>query len=227
MPPKDKKEKPKENSEGWNLDATEMIIILFFLTAIVGTLLSTLLNYFASGDLYFYGYRLSNIINFFKANSLFFKILGFAVGAGAAIGTVIFIKKGDKIWREERTKLYPENMSKTSSNAELTKNKKLERWEKIVKLSESENSSDWRLAIIEADVMLGELLEKLHLPVETMGERLKAVEKTDFTTIDEAWEAHKFRNTIAHEGSNFLINQREIRRIISLYEAVFKEFFLI
>ena len=75
--------------------------------------------------------------------------------------------------------------------------------------------------------MLGELLEKLGLPGETMGERLKAVEKSDFTTIEYAWEAHKFRNVIAHGGNDFLINQREIRRIISLYEAVFKEFFLI
>ena len=60
-----------------------------------------------------------------------------------------------------------------------------------------------------------------------MGEKLKAVEKSDFTTIESAWEAHKARNMIAHEGSDFLINQREIHRIISLYEAVFKEFYLI
>jgi hypothetical protein len=32
---------------------------------------------------------------------------------------------------------------------------------------------------------------------------------------------------ITHEGTDFLVSQREIRRIISLYEAVFKEFQLI
>ena len=75
--------------------------------------------------------------------------------------------------------------------------------------------------------MLDELLEKLQLPGDTMGEKLKAVEKSDFNTIDNAWEAHKFRNMIAHEGQNFMVNQREIRRIISLYETVFKEFAII
>lgn len=122
---------------------------------------------------------------------------------------------------------------KTSDSPSSTASQKspsndlLSRWQKIVKLSESENPSDWRFAIIEADIILDELLEKLQLPGDTMGEKLKAVEKSDFITIDYAWEAHKARNMIAHEGTNFLINQREVRRIISLYEAVFKEFYLI
>ncbi|OHA93506.1 MAG: hypothetical protein A3E02_01305 [Candidatus Zambryskibacteria bacterium RIFCSPHIGHO2_12_FULL_38_34] len=227
MPPKDKKEKPKEKPSGWDFDPIEGIVILLLFIAIAGSLLTILLNYFASGDISFYGYKLSNIVDFFRSNSLLFKILGYIVSGAAAIGTFIFIKKGDSIWREEKAKLYPKNIPIVSSSIGQVKNQKLEKWEKIIKLSESESSSDWRLSIIEADVMLGELLEKLGLPGETMGERLKAVEKSDFTTIEYAWEAHKFRNVIAHGGNDFLINQREIRRIISLYEAVFKEFFLI
>jgi hypothetical protein len=75
--------------------------------------------------------------------------------------------------------------------------------------------------------MLDDLLGSLRLPGETMGEKLKAVEKSDFNTIDFAWEAHKARNMIAHEGPEFLLNQRETRRIISLYESVFREFEII
>jgi transposase len=60
-----------------------------------------------------------------------------------------------------------------------------------------------------------------------MGERMKAIEKSDFNTIDDAWEAHKARNNIAHQGGGFALNQREARRIISLYERVFREFQLI
>jgi len=36
-----------------------------------------------------------------------------------------------------------------------------------------------------------------------MGDKLKAVEKSDFNSIELAWEAHKARNMIAHEGSDF------------------------
>ena len=59
---------------------------------------------------------------------------------------------------------------------------------------------------------------------DTLGERLKNTSKADFKTIDVAWEAHKIRNAIAHEGSDFLLSQRESKRIIGLYETVFKEF---
>jgi len=225
MPPK--KDKPKDKPVGWNFDPFEGIVILLFFLAIIGAVIPGIIKYIISGDLSFFGYKLSGFFDFFKNNIQFFKTLGFVVAGGAAIGTFSFTKMADAIWRVEKAKLYPENMKEAPSNVEAVKNKMLERWEKIVKNSESTNSSDWRLAVIEADIMLDELLEKLQLPGDTMGEKLKAVEKSDFVTIDEAWEAHKFRNMIAHEGSNFLVNQREIRRIISLYEAVFKEFNLI
>jgi hypothetical protein len=224
MPPKDKK---KEAPAGWNLDPIEFIVILLFLLAILGTLIPMLFGFITSGEITFYGFKLSGIFNFFKSNAWFFKVLGFVVAGAAAIGTFVFTKKADLIWREVKAKLYPSNMPVVSSKVEPPKNQKTTQWEKIVKLSESQNQSDWRLSIIEADILLDELLEKLQLPGETMGEKLKAVEKSDFTTIESAWEAHKARNMIAHEGSDFLINQREIRRIISLYEAVFKEFSLI
>lgn len=98
------------------------------------------------------------------------------------------------------------------------------RWEKIVEHTNSTNSSDWRLAILECDIILDEMLTKMSYRGETLSDKLKAVERSDFLTIDKAWEAHRVRNTIAHEGSNFQINDREARRVISLYEEVFKEF---
>jgi len=220
-------DKKKEKPKGWGFDPTETIVLLLFFVAIFSAIVPAISRYFISGGLSFYGFKLSSVFEFFKSNIQFFKALGFVTAGGAALGTFVFTKKADHILRTEKAKLYPDNMSVSSPGNEPTKNSMTEKWEKIVKLSESQNSSDWRLAIIEADIILDDLLMNLHLPGETMGEKLKAVEKSDFTTIEYAWEAHKARNTIAHEGSNFLLNQRETRRIISLYEAVFKEFCLI
>lgn len=59
---------------------------------------------------------------------------------------------------------------------------------------------------------------------ENLGERLRSVEASDFTTIDKAWEAHKVRNQIAHEGADFLLSEREARRVLALYRDVFNEF---
>jgi len=98
------------------------------------------------------------------------------------------------------------------------------RWGKIVEHINSSNPSDWRFAILECDIILDEMLTKMNYHGETLSDKLKAVEKSDFLTIDKAWEAHRVRNDIAHEGSNFEISDSEARRVVSLYEEVFKEF---
>ncbi len=98
------------------------------------------------------------------------------------------------------------------------------RWGVILEHINSVNPSDWRLAILECDIILDEMLTKMSYHGETISDKLKAVEKSDFLTIDKAWEAHRVRNAIAHEGSNFQITDREVKRVVGLYEEVFREF---
>lgn len=104
---------------------------------------------------------------------------------------------------------------------------KNEKWESIIEKINSANSSDWRLAIVEADIMLEELLRRSGYHGDTLGEMLKSVEKSDFTTLESAWEAHKIRNAIAHRGADFPLNEREAKHAVSLFEEVFKEFKII
>ncbi len=111
--------------------------------------------------------------------------------------------------------------------SELTPGEKFEEWQKIIKNVNSENPSDWKLAVLDADNILDALTKKMGLPGESLGERLMAVNISDFTTLDSAWEAHKVRNRIAHDGASYLLSKREARRMIELYEKVFKEFKMI
>jgi hypothetical protein len=99
-----------------------------------------------------------------------------------------------------------------------------QKWQKVLTHANSQNPAEWRLSILEADVMLDEMMQSIGLHGDSVGERLKNTSKADFKTIDTAWEAHKIRNAIAHEGSDFLLSQRESKRIVGLYEIVFKEF---
>jgi len=104
---------------------------------------------------------------------------------------------------------------------EKTKN---DRWDKILQYINSHNASDWRLAILEADNMLDDLTKKLGYQGENLGERLKSVDASVFSTIDYAWEAHRVRNKIAHEGTDYILNHYEAKRVIVLFERVFKDF---
>ena len=97
------------------------------------------------------------------------------------------------------------------------------RWQKVETLALSENPNDRRQAIIEADVMLEDAITQKGYTGEGLGEKLKQVTRADVNTIDDAWEAHKVRNRIAHDGSDVELSSREARRIISLFEGVFRE----
>ncbi len=109
----------------------------------------------------------------------------------------------------------------TSEEVLETKNT---RWERILSLANSESSSDRKMAVMEADVMLEELLAALGYTGDSVGEILKSIDKNQFSSIDAAWEAHKVRNTLAHSGSEFEITERETKRVIALFEEVFREF---
>lgn len=98
------------------------------------------------------------------------------------------------------------------------------RWERVLAHVQSDSPADWRLAILEADIMLSELLERMGYAGENVGEKLKTIEKSDFNSIDDAWEAHKVRNIIAHQGSDYVLSRREAQRVVSLYANVFREF---
>ncbi len=104
---------------------------------------------------------------------------------------------------------------------------KNERWLKVLQHLETDSQAEWKAAILEADVILDEMTIKMGYRGNSLGERLKSVEPSDFLTINKAWEAHKVRNAIAHDGSDYFLTKREVKRVIDLYRQVFEEFDLI
>ena len=98
------------------------------------------------------------------------------------------------------------------------------RWQHIQSLADGVMASEWREAIIEADIMLDDALAGQGYVGDGVGEKLKSVDPARFSTLQDAWEAHKVRNQIAHEGSAFDLSESLARRTIARYESVFREF---
>ena len=88
----------------------------------------------------------------------------------------------------------------------------------------STNPNDWKLSIVEADAMLEILLGELGFVGENLGEKLKLAGEKGFRPLNRAWEVHTIRNRIAHEGSIFELSHHEAKRVIALYEQIFREF---
>jgi hypothetical protein len=102
--------------------------------------------------------------------------------------------------------------------------KKNSRMDDVFAHIESENPNDWKLAIIEADIILDDLLKERGFIGNTLGERLKSISPSQLATLNDAWEAHKIRNHIAHEGADFVLTYRLAQDTINRYRRVFTEF---
>lgn len=98
------------------------------------------------------------------------------------------------------------------------------RWRQVLNLLFSASPNDWKLSVIEADTMLDALLTELGFKGDTLGGKLKDAGEKGFRQLNTAWEVHTIRNRIAHEGSIFEISHHEAKRVIALYEQIFRDF---
>ncbi len=136
-----------------------------------------------------------------------------------AVAILVYSTARIRALRKEEHHLYG-----TIHEEELEKQVDHARFAHVMSLIESPNESDWRQAIIEADIMLDDLLKQLGYAGDTIGEKLKKVDRSKMASLDNAWSAHKVRNEIAHKGSAFQLSNHLAYRTIKQYESVFREF---
>jgi hypothetical protein len=108
--------------------------------------------------------------------------------------------------------------------AESRKSYSWSRWQDLLNEAMTSNPMHWRHAILEADGMLGELLSRLGYAGETTSEMMRHVPDDAFVTVPQAWEAHRIKNFVAQQSSDYILTQREAFRTMKLYEQVFEEF---
>jgi hypothetical protein len=182
-------------------------------------------------------YYIDQVISFFTAHypQIFSDgkvLVGYLVGLSLVLSFIllfgiIFSVESIKGIRRREDKIYnqkPEVLKQAETvpqgDVEMAK-----KWEQVQVHVSSNNPNDWRQAIIEADIMLSNLLIQLGYKGQTMSEQFGRVASGDFKTIEAAKEAHGVRNRIAHAGSDFKLNNIEAQRVINLYKQVFEEFF--
>jgi len=102
---------------------------------------------------------------------------------------------------------------------ELTTNKKKlkTKWLKIKGRLESQNESEYKVAIIEADDLIGDLIKRLKFAGETTGERLDNIPPGQLDHVSDLQAAHQTRNRIIHE-ENFQFSHEEAQKTLELYE---------
>lgn len=95
----------------------------------------------------------------------------------------------------------------------------LDRWNHVEELVRSSAPSNLKMAVIEADKIIDDLLKVIFPGQETMGERLKLARPlfSDYKVYDDLWYAHKIRNALVHERVDF--PSSEARPVVDKYLA--------
>lgn len=147
-----------------------------------------------------------------------FSFISYAI-SGLLILVILGSLVGLAMIRYEEIALYGTLPPRSVSNSGLRS-----RWQLLLDQAISTDPKAWRAAILEADVMLGELLLKLGYQGGVTAERLRSVPENAFVTYPNAWEAHRIRNFVSARSSDYILTQREAFRVMKLYEQVFEEF---
>jgi hypothetical protein len=95
--------------------------------------------------------------------------------------------------------------------------KVLKQWLKIKGRLDTGLESEFKLAVIEADAMIDDILTKLGYAGETLGERLTQVSPNILPSVNDVAQAHKVRNNIVHDP-DYRLTLEEANNAISLYE---------
>jgi hypothetical protein len=154
-------------------------------------------------------------VDFLSKNLNTLKLLGIIVTALFLIGT-LYLAIIDNSLGSKLEKI-------TGSLGKSGKNKKKSNkaWLKIKKHLSYNDESHSKLAVIEADNLLDDVLKSANVRGETLGERLKNLNPAQLPNLNEIWEAHKIRNRLVHEPDYPLDSQTALK-VISFYEKAFK-----
>lgn len=95
-------------------------------------------------------------------------------------------------------------------------------WRQIKKFADSDNPSEWNMAILRADAILDDVLQHMGHEGNTVKERLDTVDPTILPSYDRVLSAHRLRNMVAHDPT--IAHTREtIDHALASFEQAFKE----
>ncbi|MBX4181526.1 hypothetical protein KW807_01525 [Candidatus Parcubacteria bacterium] len=222
MPP-DKKSAPAGPPKPNFLN--EVIFLLCGLV-VLGAILNQIFGALNSSIGTDYGSAWANFLNhYWWPHWAYWKVVVVILSAAGVIVAIYSRMKIHYINVEEMKKfgMVPSRTLLADIEEEQVKKEENKKWQEVLTHAHSDDPANWRVAIIEADVLLEEGLRMAGYPGDSVGEMLKSAEGGDLINLQAAWEGHKVRNRIAHEGNAFQLNEREVRRVISHFEAILSE----
>lgn len=90
-------------------------------------------------------------------------------------------------------------------------------WLRVKARLDTGMESEYKLAVIEADAMLDEILKGMAVAGASLSERLERVTVASLSNIEEVRQAHATRNNIVHDP-NYRLSLDESKKTIEIFE---------
>ncbi len=128
------------------------------------------------------------------------------------IGVIFFLIRSNWIKR-----LIVEDLVEIFTYRPYGVRKILKQWNKIISRLDTGLESEYKLAVIEADSMVDDILVRMGYPGETLGERLEKLTSAILPNIEQVREAHKIRNNVVHDP-DYILTLDTAKKALSIYE---------
>lgn len=189
-------------------DITVAVVVLVIALGFFGAYLNQILDWYRGILGWLYGGDWSNFPTVARTTFGTLDVL--------LLGFVVFILyRHGKLVKEERAA--DAEIHVVPLDEEVEKN-----WDDVRTLMQSQNPSDWSMAIIRADGLLDEVLQKKGYEGTTMADRLKIISRTEMPSLERVWSAHRMRNAIVHEAPQDFPRE-DIRHAIESFELALRE----
>jgi len=163
-------------------------------------------------DLYDQIYNFLNTANF-DAIVLILKITSLLVSTFLMWLIIVLVKRSDATWWLRERAFASEFAYGKSTN---------EQWDAIIKRLKKGDEANLKMAVIEADNLMDNILKRMGLPGADMAERLKQIKPEEVASVNKIWATHDIRNKIVHQ-SNFHLTQEEAEKAVGNIEEVLRE----
>lgn len=163
---------------------------------------------------------IANFIKFILDNLLLIQFISFLISGILLFLSIYFLVRINIIGEEF------EHLLGVLTSKDISKRRGLKAWKQIQKRLKSKEEKQLKLAVIEADIILNEILKMAGYPGKNLEERLEQISSEQLSNIEEIRQAHKLKTRLVSEP-DFSITPNEAGIIIEIYKKAFQELQLI
>lgn len=140
------------------------------------------------------------------------------IGLSAFFVFIIFYSLATTSWIRFR---FWENLLEFIMFRPYGSSKYAKEWKKIVKKMDTGIESEYKLAIIEADTLLDDMLKFMGYTEETTEKKVEKLTSIDISNINELREVRKVRNFVIQDP-DYKLTEDKAREVLKVYEDSFK-----